>query len=119
KRIRKKANQRISTLPRQGRQQIISTNHRRTRLFILLAIPLAIFISMIIVIPTIVVQVTEEAETDEKNPQQEEAVFNEMNVSTPLIEVSIKRTETDEVETIPLEQYVASVVASEMPAQFE
>src|SRR5699024_10573798 len=35
------------------------------------------------------------------------------------IQVKVKRSQTDEVEEIPLEKYVASVVASEMPAEFE
>src|SRR5699024_11888938 len=49
------------------------------------------------------------------NENQEEA-SNDMNEDT--VEVSIKRTESDEVEKVPLEQYVISVVASEMPADF-
>src|SRR5699024_7349152 len=39
-----------------------------------------------------------------------------MNEDT--VEVSIQRTESEEVEKVPLEQYVISVVASEMPADF-
>ncbi|WP_275259442.1 stage II sporulation protein D [Bacillus kwashiorkori] len=35
------------------------------------------------------------------------------------LEVTVYRTEKGEVETLPLEQYVAGVVASEMPAVFE
>lgn len=35
------------------------------------------------------------------------------------LQVSVKRTKTGEVEKVPLEQYVLSVVASEMPAEFE
>lgn len=49
------------------------------------------------------------------NENQEEASID-MNEDT--VEVSIKRTESDEVEKVPLEQYVISVVASEMPADF-
>ncbi len=41
----------------------------------------------------------------------------EQNFAT--IEVSVKRSETNEIEKIPLEKYVYSVVASEMPASFE
>lgn len=35
------------------------------------------------------------------------------------IQVKVKRSQTGKVEEIPLENYVASVVASEMPAEFE
>src|SRR5690625_3539642 len=35
------------------------------------------------------------------------------------LEVSVKRSETGDIEKVDLEQYVLSVVASEMPAEFE
>ena len=41
------------------------------------------------------------------------------NSPEPSTEVSIYRTNTKEVENIPLEEYVVGVVASEMPASFE
>ncbi len=40
-------------------------------------------------------------------------------IEVPQLHVSVQRTETKEVEEVPLEKYVASVVASEMPAEFE
>lgn len=57
-------------------------------------------------------------ETTTTNIQLEQPVFNEITNEASPIEVSIKRSETEEIETIPLEQYVASVVSSEMPATF-
>lgn len=57
----------------------------------------------------------QEEKTVTPNENQEEASID-MNEDT--VEVSIKRTESDEVEKVPLEQYVISVVASEMPADF-
>lgn len=51
--------------------------------------------------------------------EEEQVVFNELTVETPPIEVSIQRSDSEQIETIPLEQYVTSVVASEMPASFE
>lgn len=139
KKIRRKTRSKIKTLPRQKRKrpatkkvkpnkirtrnQIISVsstlkNKRKTFFFI--SIPIAIFISLIVIIPTFIVQI---ANSNEK-PVNEEQVKNELaftkdHIQYPLIEVSIQRSETEQIETIPLEQYVASVVASEMPAQFQ
>ncbi|MGE6375829.1 stage II sporulation protein D [Peribacillus muralis] len=41
------------------------------------------------------------------------------NPAEPSIDVSVYRTMTKEIENIPLEEYVAGVVASEMPVSFE
>ncbi|MGW6384742.1 stage II sporulation protein D [Peribacillus butanolivorans] len=41
------------------------------------------------------------------------------NSPEPSIEVSVYRTNTKEIENIPLEEYVVGVVASEMPVSFE
>ncbi|MFB7642886.1 stage II sporulation protein D, partial [Peribacillus butanolivorans] len=41
------------------------------------------------------------------------------NSPDPSIEVSVYRTNTKEIENIPLEEYVVGVVASEMPVTFE
>ncbi|MFJ7755689.1 stage II sporulation protein D [Peribacillus muralis] len=41
------------------------------------------------------------------------------NPAKPSIDVSVYRTMTKEIENIPLEEYVAGVVASEMPVSFE
>lgn len=129
KKIRKKTQRKINALPRQTKQQNYPTKIQRKvfpklkkrRIYLIgTAIPIAIFISLIIVIPSFVVQIDGDGnETTRADSTAEDPVFNEINVEHPLIEVTIQRSETDEIETIPLEQYVASVVASEMPAQFE
>ncbi|MCI1589299.1 stage II sporulation protein D [Heyndrickxia oleronia] len=41
------------------------------------------------------------------------------NIVTPSIEVSVYRDQSQKVETLPLEEYVVGVVASEMNADFE
>src|SRR5699024_8216369 len=41
----------------------------------------------------------------------------EMELNT--VEVDVKRVDSGETEQVPLEEYVTSVVASEMPAEFE
>lgn len=42
-----------------------------------------------------------------------------ISTSDPSMEVSVYRTNTKEIESIPLEEYVVGVVASEMPTSFE
>ncbi|MFE3977186.1 MULTISPECIES: stage II sporulation protein D [unclassified Peribacillus] len=44
---------------------------------------------------------------------------NDKNSTEPSIDVSVYRTNTKEIEHIPLEEYVVGVVASEMPITFE
>lgn len=41
------------------------------------------------------------------------------NIEVPALPVSVKRSTTGEIEKVDMEQYVTSVVASEMPADFE
>lgn len=44
---------------------------------------------------------------------------NDKNPPGPSLEVTVYRTNTKEIENIPLEEYVVGVVASEMPISFE
>lgn len=46
-------------------------------------------------------------------------IENDNKLSEPSIEVSVYRTSTEGIETVPLEEYVVGVVASEMPISFE
>src|SRR5699024_4937584 len=93
---------------------------RRFKITILIGMPLIISIGLIILVPTMVVQIAEKPEDlTNETTTEEKAVFNELNIDNPIIEVSIQRSKTDKVETIPLELYVTSVFASEMPATFE
>lgn len=127
KKIRRKTKRKISTLQRHHDNKYTPTLKKHHRLlrpfknrihFVKIGILFVIFISFIIAIPSFIVQIVGSSETTDSESAIEEMVYNELDVENPLIEVSIKRTETDEIETIPLEQYVASVVASEMPADF-
>ncbi|NCU16282.1 stage II sporulation protein D [Pallidibacillus pasinlerensis] len=45
--------------------------------------------------------------------------WDEVLKEASMIDVSVYRTAKDEIETVPLEQYIVGVVASEMPAEFE
>ena len=81
-------------------------------------ISFSLLVGFVFVLPTVIVKLPigiQEEKPVTPNENQEEASID-MNEDT--VEVSIKRTESDEVEKVPLEQYVISVVASEMPADF-
>lgn len=81
---------------------------------------ISILIFTILVLPSLVVlpatftqsdQIEEQGQLFDQN-QQFSADENELAVE-------VLRTQTDQVETVPLEEYVVGVVASEMPAEFE
>lgn len=114
-------NRKVNNIPitHQAIKTFSPVKKKSWKLAVLITIPISLFLGLIIVIPTIVVQVDRQMPTTGGEAVEEQLVFNELNVSTPLIEVSIERDETKEIETVALEQYVASVVASEMPATFE
>ena len=71
-----------------------------------------------IVLPTLIVKwpfgsATETAVTSKEEPDPLETSFENDS-----LEVMVQRTDSEEVEEVPLEEYVVSVVASEMPAEF-
>ncbi|WP_338751969.1 stage II sporulation protein D [Bacillus sp. FJAT-52991] len=58
--------------------------------------------------------------------EEEEVAMKETNKTTPnapaeepAVEVAVFRSKSQQIENFPLEQYVAGVVAAEMPAEFE
>lgn len=72
----------------------------------------------ILILPTIIVSLPKTTTNQEIGSETEEPIQETM-VELPSLEVSIKRSATGEIETVPLERYVLSVVASEMPADFD
>ncbi|GGP15163.1 stage II sporulation protein D [Oceanobacillus neutriphilus] len=99
----------------------------------------AVLIIFILAVPAIIVQITktdnqisagvETVETDEENPDKEneaedtseEAAAGDeaVEVGASPFDVSVMRVSNEEVENVPVEQYVAGVVSSEMPTEFE
>lgn len=78
---------------------------------------------VILIIPSLIVvpysqpkQFTKELQTN--IPMKEEQPATTQVMDSP-IEISVYRTKLDTVESIPLEEYVVGVVASEMPSSFE
>jgi len=76
---------------------------------------------LIVCVPTLVVMLPKKSNLDSINESVQET-FKPASLPdelTSTFEVSVKRTKSNEIENVPLEKYVYSVVASEMPASFE
>lgn len=78
---------------------------------------LSMVILIILVIPTLVVLPF--IEKGEKSQMVEGPIETEAEFPESPFTVEVMRQATEKVEEIPLEEYVAGVVASEMPADFE
>ncbi len=68
-------------------------------------------------IPTLIVMIPKSDTFTEDNIM--EVTVDQEDIEVSQLNVFVERSESGEVEEIPLEKYVASVVASEMPAEFE
>src|SRR5690606_23474335 len=77
----------------------------------------AILLFSIVLVPTLIVMIPKSDTYTEGNVM--EVKENEEEIEVSQLNVFVKRSESGDVEEIPLEKYVASVVASEMPAEFE
>lgn len=76
---------------------------------------------IILAVPTLIVlpfisnsEVLSQSVDQQSVPDEEKAV-----VDDSAVEVAVMRTQTDQIENVPLETYVIGVVASEMPVEFE
>lgn len=79
---------------------------------------MSIFVVIILIIPSvIVIPFIEAGENKDLTPEQSQEPVTVEEESPPVIKVF--RTNANKVEKVPLEVYVARVVASEMPAEFE
>lgn len=82
-------------------------------------------VSLILLIPTVIVVPSAtgsglESTSHDKEEQEQEQQDISVEEEGDAISVAVMRSETEEVETVPLESYVEGVVASEMPVdQFE
>ncbi|SHG84911.1 stage II sporulation protein D [Ornithinibacillus halophilus] len=74
---------------------------------------------IILVIPTLVVLPFNSNESVASTTIEQEFDSSEGLDDDSAISVAVMRTQTDSIENVPLETYVARVVASEMPAKFE
>lgn len=85
-------------------------------------LPAAVVFSLVFIIlavPTLVVipfisKTEVQSQSINQEPEYEEVLQEESAV-----EVAVMRTQTEQIENVPLETYVSGVVASEMPIEFE
>src|SRR5690625_6484958 len=85
-------------------------------------LPVVLFLAglmvMILIIPTlIVIPYGDDDEREEMAVEQEAEEIQTKTASASPFSVEVMRTNADEVEDVPLEQYVLGVVASEMPSE--
>ncbi|MBM7704032.1 stage II sporulation protein D [Metabacillus iocasae] len=82
----------------------------------------SVFFFIVLMIPTLLVvsfgDKTDGKLTEKKTSESQKVEMKQTNLG-PQIEVAVYRMSTKKVATLPLEEYVVGVVASEMPADFE
>ena len=81
------------------------------------AIIAGVFLSLVIILPAVIVMIPKASDSATEN--EAVTVSSKEEMDDDAIEVAVKRSGDGEVENVPLEEYVTSVVASEMPAEFE
>lgn len=85
-------------------------------------IAVGVLLSIMFILPSIIVLPFkgDQSETDASigAPTETETENRERELTSPF-HVNVFRTKTEQVEEVPLEEYVVHVVASEMPADFE
>lgn len=74
---------------------------------------------VMIVLPAVVVMLPIGSNDESQSAPEDNESVPALTEDEDVLDVQVQRTATDEVEEVPLEQYVASVVASEMPVDFE
>ncbi|MBS4206784.1 stage II sporulation protein D [Bacillus sp. FJAT-50079] len=84
-----------------------------------IAIIFAVLIILTFTLPSLVVMPNSGEKTTGKLKEQKESIPQTVQLEDSGTEVAVFRTATNEVETLPLEEYVVGVVASEMPSSFE
>ncbi|HEK9101189.1 stage II sporulation protein D [Bacillus pfraonensis] len=85
-----------------------------------LFITIALLVALVIIVPTVLVIpfTKEKVSQPPKNPPAVQNVPAPEKVNTA-VQVAVYRSQQKKVETVPMEEYVAGVVASEMNASFE
>ncbi|WP_067841055.1 stage II sporulation protein D [Amphibacillus sediminis] len=82
---------------------------------LLIIITMTVFI---LGLPSMIVLLSSKGMEEESSPTTYQMTEPDLE-SESVLTVDVQRTATDNVETVPIEQYVVSVVAAEMPAEFE
>lgn len=86
---------------------------------------LVCLIAIILILPSLIVipysqpkQAAQQVQTTTSGPTAEEQPASIQETDSPLV-ISVYRTKQQNIEKVPLEEYVAGVVAAEMPSSFE
>src|SRR5690606_2804651 len=95
----------------------LSENKEESRLKKQAFILAGILLFVITILPTLIVIPFAEATTNIDWEESHEQTITEDDTNQPY--VAVMRSQTGEIEEVPLEKYVISVVASEVPADFE
>ncbi len=98
-------------------------NQNQTNWKIPLIVGMTMLLVLMFVIPTVIVIPFKGSDSTQASIETEQTTTSTTQEETTKLEspfdVHVLRTEEKKVEDIPLEEYVAHVVASEMPADFE
>lgn len=79
---------------------------------------IASLVTIILVIPTLIV-VPFVADNDQHTANESQSAQVDISMGDSPFSVAVMRASSDKVENVPVETYVARVVASEMPGEFE
>ncbi|TYR80159.1 stage II sporulation protein D [Priestia megaterium] len=81
----------------------------------------SIFFVVVLLIPTVLVVPFAENTSEKPTENRGQSTEKEELASSadPSVEVAVYRTQTKQIEKLPLEEYIVGVVAAEMPAEFE
>lgn len=117
--IRKKFHKQSRRKYTLNRRNVFVDKNSRKKPLVFIVFSISCFMALIVVIPALVVNIGHDDNGKIPFPKTEGTVQDQGEEEELAIDVSVKREKTEEVETVPLEEYVKSVVASEMPAEFE
>lgn len=83
---------------------------------------ITLLFAVIIILPTLLVLPFTSGKNTQQANKNESPISNiaqNSAIQEPAVEVAVYRSKSQKIESIPLEEYVKGVVASEMPAEFE
>lgn len=84
-------------------------------------ISITLMLIIILIIPTFIVMLPSAKSAPPIKSEEVFGITNQSNeeIELPSVNVFVERSNSENIEKVPMETYVTSVVASEMPAEFE
>lgn len=115
-----KVSKRISELQTVTQKKPLRTGRMEKRKWKLPSISLALLGGIILLLPSaIVLPFIDQVEGDQMAEADSDEPIELEEVDDSSLTVPVMRTQSEEIEQVPLETYVTRVIASEMPAEFE